>query len=558
MAEVKSYRPVGHVDEVLESDGGSAGGGPSGPRLGVVGWLRWMWRQLTSMRVALLLLLLLAVAALPGTFFPQRPQAPEEVSAYAVENPGTYPWLDRFGFFDVYASPWFSAIYLLLFVSLIGCIIPRAAVHIRALRTPPPKAPRRFTRFPVRAEGVVATSPEKASAAVVAGLRGYRVRTETERTGATAISAERGYARETGNIVFHLALVGVLVSVALGSLVHYRGQAIVVEGRSFANSQVHYDSFDAGAWFSPESLEPFRFTLDRFDSEFDELGQARDFTAHVTVTDPDGASSVETIKVNHPLGLGGASVYLQGNGYAPQITVTDGAGEIAFSGPVPFLPQDTFYASRGVVKVPDVSEGLDQLGFNGWFLPTGELLADGEIAVSTDPNPNDPVLVLEMWTGDLGLDAGVPQNVYQLDTDGLEQVMDPDDASQPYRVVLRPGESLTLPDGQGEIAFGELPRFVALDLRYDPTVGWVLVFALLALGGLAASLFLPRRRIWVRLEPGGKGSGGSAVDASNTVVSAAALARGDDPGLRRELGRVLAKLDVPPPPASGSEEEGDA
>ncbi len=100
--------------------------------LGVVGWLRWTWRQLTSMRVALLLLMLLAVAAVPGSVLPQRPQDPARVAEYLADHPDLGPWLDRVGAFDVYASVWFSAIYLLLFVSLVGCIVPRT-----------PRAPRR-------------------------------------------------------------------------------------------------------------------------------------------------------------------------------------------------------------------------------------------------------------------------------------------------------------------------------------------------------------------------------------------------------------------------------
>ena len=43
---------------------------PTLPRLGPLGWARWAWRQLTSMRTALFLLLLLAIAALPGSIWP--------------------------------------------------------------------------------------------------------------------------------------------------------------------------------------------------------------------------------------------------------------------------------------------------------------------------------------------------------------------------------------------------------------------------------------------------------------------------------------------------------
>src|SRR6266487_1595780 len=86
---------------------------------------RRSWRQLTSMRTALILLFLLAVAAVPGSVLPQRNVSAEKVTAWFGTHPRLAPLLDRLGGFDVFASPWFSAIYLLLFVSLVGCLVPR-------------------------------------------------------------------------------------------------------------------------------------------------------------------------------------------------------------------------------------------------------------------------------------------------------------------------------------------------------------------------------------------------------------------------------------------------
>ena len=86
----------------------------------------------------------------------------------------------------------------------------------------------------------------------------------------------------------------VVVAVALGQLLHYRGQAIVTEDRGFANAVVDYDTFENGAWFRPSSLVPFSMTLDQFEAEFAAdsvaFAQSRDFTAFVTVRDPDGWS----------------------------------------------------------------------------------------------------------------------------------------------------------------------------------------------------------------------------------------------------------------------------
>ena len=504
---------------------------PTLPRLGLVGTLRWAWRQLTSMRVALMLLMLLAVVAVPGSLLPQRPVDPTGVARYLAENPGTGQWLDRLGMFDVYASVWFSAVYLLLFGSLVGCIVPRVGSHARELRARPPRVPSRLERFEVRDQLVTDADPELVLAAAQRALVGrrrrlprFRVDAATETSGARTLSAQRGYLRESGNLVFHLALLGILVSVATGHLLHYRGQALVIEGQGFANAVTAYDTFESGAAFGPESLVPFTLRLDSFTAEFTADGLPRDFDAQVSVRLP-GAEAAEpaTIRVNHPLRIGGANVYLQGNGYAPQVVVRDSAGQVAFAGAVPFLPQDVQYTSRGVIKVPDVSAG-DQIGIVGYLLPTALVTEAG--AASVHPQPGNPLLVLTLWRGDLGLDAGVPQNVYELDTDDLEQVLEADGTPTTFFVEL--GQTVELPGELGTLTWEGLPRFVALDLRHDPALGAILGFALAAVAGLTVSLFTPRRRVWLRVR----------TEGGRTSVAAAALAKGNDAGLVGELERV--------------------
>ena len=215
--------------------------------IGAQGYLRWFWRQLTSMRVALILLLLLAVAAIPGSLLPQRGADPNGVLQYEADHPKLFPVLDAFPIqaFDVYSSVWFSAIYLLLFISLIGCVLPRITHHWRALRGTPPRTPARLARMAGYSEQFIsnpqATAADReafAEGAVEQArdlLRRQRYRVQVQRTTSRrgqleiSASAERGYLRETGNLVFHLALVGVLVSVALGGLFSFNGQKVLVE-----------------------------------------------------------------------------------------------------------------------------------------------------------------------------------------------------------------------------------------------------------------------------------------------------------------------------------------
>src|SRR3954471_15184531 len=119
------------------------------PGQGFARLLRNGWRQLTSMRTALLLLTLLALAAIPGTLLPQRGLNPVKVDTFLTNHPRLGPLLDQLSMFDVFAAPWFAAIYLLLFISLVGCLIPRIRLHARALRKAPPATPRHLDRLSV-------------------------------------------------------------------------------------------------------------------------------------------------------------------------------------------------------------------------------------------------------------------------------------------------------------------------------------------------------------------------------------------------------------------------
>ena len=508
-----------------------AGTGPQG--LGLVGWVRWTWRQLTSMRTALLLLLLLAVAAVPGSVIPQRGIDEVAVSDYIEANPVSAPWLDRLGMFDVYASPWFSAIYLLLFTSLVGCVLPRTRAHWRALRTPPPRTPRHLGRLPEhRTAEVDGADADAVLAAARSVLRGSRYRVVDG--GGASVSAQRGELRETGNLLFHLALVGVLVSVAVGGLVGYRGQALVPEGKAFANSLTSYGSFDAGPMADPADLPPFRFTLESLRVEFEEqatgnqFAAPRDFEAELDVVAAPGEEPVtRPLRVNEPLRAGGASVYLAGNGYAPRFVVRDATGEVVFDDQVPFLPQDAFYTSTGVVKVPDAAG--DQIGLVGQLYPTYVLTEQGPTSVF--PDARDPAVLFTAFTGDLGLDGGEPQNAYVLETEAMTQLQG--EGGEPFRAALRPGQSVELPDGAGTVTLESVDRYVGVTIRHDPARGAALVFALLAIAGLMASLFVPRRRVWVRASDGAPG---------RVRLEVGALARSEDHGLGAEADRVLAEV----------------
>ena len=473
---------------------------------------RWMWRQLTSMRTALLLLLLLALVAIPGSVLPQTSVNARAVEAYRLNNPELAVWLDRLGFFNAYTSVWFSAVYLLLLVSLLGCIVPRTASYARAFRARPPKAPANFGRLPA-SDIRVGEVPEVAGAVERARAALGRARVDAvERDGAIELSAESGQLRELGNLLFHIAVVGVLIGVAVGSLFGYRGAAVVTEGDSFSNVLTQYDDFASGALFDREALPPFAFNLNAVDARFQltgpQRGAPRSFAARGTWSAGIGGQEAQRfdIRVNHPLQIGRTSVYLVGQGYAPVFRVTDAKGDVVFEDTVPFLPADGTYTSTGVVKVPDARP--TGLGFQGFFLPTAVSTGKDDAPVSAFPAAANPYVGLFVFRGDLGLDAGRPQSVFMLDKARLKQVKNRD--GTPFRVSLTPGQVADLPGG-GSIEFVELRQFARLQISSAPFAWLPLGATILGVAGLVLSLLVRPRRTWVRV--------------SRTVIEVAALDR---------------------------------
>ncbi len=517
---------------------------------------RWAWRQLTSMRVALFLLFLLAVSAVPGSIVPQREANPLAAADWAERNPDLAVWAERLGLFDVYSTPWFSSVYLLLMISLVGCIIPRIGTHWRALRTRPPAPPSLLTRMPGHRETTVAGTPEQVLAAAERALRARRFRVDRvtdsrARPGTsagTAVAAERGYLKETGNLLFHLSLVLLLVSVALGGLFGYRGSVLVVEGDGFANSPIQYDGLTAGARFDARNLPPFALTVDEFVMEFEPdgpaMGSPSEFEAEVTLEAFPGAPAEQrTVRVNSPLSIDGTLVHLLNPGYAPQVTVRDADGEIVYRQAVPFLPQDQMFTSTGVVKVPRGDE--PDLGVQGIFLPTGVIGQNGPESVF--PGLANPVLVITAWQGDLGLDDGVTQSVYRLDTTDMTQLQVD---GEPFRAALGVGEVVELPDGLGTISLDGVSTWVNLQVSRNAGKEVALVGAALAILGLMPTLFVRRRRVWVRVRSSATDEPLPSVAASAsppaTVAAVAGLDRvasGDAGELDDELAAIAADIE---------------
>ncbi|WP_077090375.1 cytochrome c biogenesis protein ResB [Mycobacterium rhizamassiliense] len=512
------------------------------------------------MGTALVLLCLLALGAIPGALLPQRSLNAGKVGEYLAAHPTIGPWLDRVQAFDVFSSFWFTAIYVLLFVSLVGCLTPRMIEHARSLRATPVPAPRNLSRLPKHASSeldLVDDADLNAVANTIAGrLHGWRTAIRhdeaTEAASETVeVSAEKGYLREFGNIVFHFSLLGLLVAVAVGKLFGYEGNVIVIadSGPGFCSaSPAAFDSFRAGNTVDGTSLRPICVRVNDFQAHYLPSGQATSFAADIDYQAGRDLSANNwrpyRLEVNHPLRVGGDRIYLQGHGYAPTFTVTfpDGQQRTSTVQWRPDNPQTLL--SSGVARIdppagsyPNAAERRNhEIAIQGLLAPTAQL--DGALLSSRFPALNAPAVAVDIYRGDTGLDTGRPQSLFTLDPRLIEQGR----LVKEKRVNLRAGQGVRIDQGPAAgtvVRFDGAVPFVNLQVSHDPGQVWVLVFAITMMGGLLVSLLVRRRRVWVRLTPVTERAG----KAPGTVsVELGGLARTDNSGWGDEFEKLTERL----------------
>ncbi|MDQ4004694.1 MAG: cytochrome c biogenesis protein ResB [Actinomycetota bacterium] len=439
-------------------------------------------RTLRSMRTALILLLVVAVASVLGSLVPQIGVDRRAVIDVFVEHPLRARIYQALGLFDVYGSLWFTFIYSLLLVSLASCLVPRTRARWRE-RARRPQAVRELEGMRHFAEGVFPMAPEPALDRARRVLRRRRFRVTAADPG---LAAEKGAARESGSLLFHWSLFLILIGAVYGKGFGFSGQATVVEGETWTEAHASYDGPPVeGRFFSEDMHAGFRMRLERFEAAYHPNGIPRHFISEVSLLDEAGRVAESTsLGVNEPLSHQGVKIYQQGYGWAPVIEVR-GGGRVLASGPVVFItrtPNDMRRPWQGVIKLPSLRP---QVGIQFSLFP------DPRAGVTGQPmlHALDPFLSYTVWEGDLRLSSA--QSVFELDRAGLRRI----DSGG-----VGIGESAELPGGL-TVTFTNILRYSQFLVKRDPGTGIMLLAALLIVAGLIPALSSSRRRVWVRAIP---------------------------------------------------------
>jgi cytochrome c biogenesis protein len=490
-------------------------------RPGLGDTLRQAWREYRSMRTALVLLVVLAAASILGSLFPQEGISPQRVDQYFADHPALAPVLERLGLFDVFGSAWYMAIYLALLGALVACLVPRTRALYRVLRSRPPRGGD-LARYHTRATFSTPAPPEEAMDAARRVLRRHRYRL-ADHDG--QLAGEKGYLREAASMLFHVSLLVLLVGLAYGKGYGYRGQAAIVEGETWANARVGYDSFSPGRFFGADDLAPFQLRLDSFTNSFHPNNTPREFASRLSALDLDGRQlQVQRVAPNRPMTVDGVRIFQSDYGYVPVVKVTDAKGrELLAPQEVLTLRDPATEWSTGAVKVTNATPqvGLELTMFTGLVTAPD---CPGGAPFCNDPRLIRPVLVVLAYQGDL--QANRAQSVFTLDRSKLEPLGD-------RPVLLVPGQSRKLANGM-TVSFTGLKQYSVLTLARDPGVPVVAVAAALLLAGLIPSLYVTRRRVWVRAATDGAGG---------TRVELAGLALQGKAAFEAELARLAEQVE---------------
>lgn len=514
---------------------------------------RAAWKRLRRMSTALGLLFSMAAASIVATIVPQAPVArPETIAAWrsGAEGPGRAiaRGFDGLGLFDVFGSWWFMALLVLLFTSLTGCLIPRYRAFARVARKPP-AAGRNLERLSHRTVVLTQASPPDALAVAERLLRRRRFRrrrleADASPTSTPQLAAERGHWREGGSLVFHTAFYVLLVGIVVGQLGGFTGFVSVVEGGTFVtDAPVTYDSAEPGRLYDPFARPGFSVRLDDFaDTYHDDAARTpADYVSSITITDADGSTRTDRVRVNQPVSHGGLKLYQTDFGMAPQVVLRDaGTGQELFRQAITltaggpggsWLGRTKVWAGGEYTDESGETRAVPQMGLDVLLYPDAGLAADGRTPVSVSPETANPIFVADLYLGELGFDQAVSPS--QLTWEPRQRA---------DSVALAQGETADLLDGLFTLTFEGVDRWSGFQVSHAPGRGVLLTAAALVLIGLVPSLYAYRRRVWVTARP--------VQEGTEVVLAGVALQRGPvfDTEFTALSGDLRSALDAPPPP----------
>ena len=402
-----------------------------------------LWDSLSSVRLTISLLIILAVASIFGTVIPQNGTPEEYLRIYKYS---TYKILRILGFLDMYHAGWFIFLLALLSLNLIVCSLrrwPSVRRVLTAAEIKPEegqwKAVPQGRRFTLRA-GLTDSASR-----IQEGLSRVFARPRVlEEEDGRYLFAEKGRFSRLGFYCIHLSILVILAGALIGSFYGFRGYINIVEGETADRVSLRSGQ--------PERPLGFRIRLDQFTVSFYPTGAPQEFKSKVTILEGDKAVLTEPILVNHPLTYKGISFY-----------------------------QSSYGVDSVERAVLEVVERASRRGFTLSVRP----------GMKTEIAGTRYSLLLNRFLPDLQGMGPAFQAVLFEDGRPAENLV----------ILQGPSDSLPQPPGRFQFRIRELqPRYYSgLQATRDPGVWLVWLGCFLMMAGFYMAFFMSHRRVWVRL-----------------------------------------------------------
>jgi cytochrome c biogenesis protein ResB len=526
--------------------------------------LRPLWRLLTSVRFAVFFIGALAFFGLLGVLIPQVPEA------MRGNGPAINVWLDtqrghfgpftdtmyRLGLFEVFHAKWFLFALGFLVVNVTVCTFNRWSPTFRNVFHPPVHVPESFYDNAHNRALLPAVAPSALKAAL--HRMRFRLRAD-ERDGATYVFADRYPWAQLATFVSHLALI---IFIAGGLVTWFTG----FEADVFAGTGTTAPVF---AVSNPNQLQ---VRIDDAIGRFGAQGNALDFRTRLTIFKNGQQVASGTTTVNDPFKYGGYRFHqvayfadgaelkirdlatgntvfhetfpLEDTTPAPTVTITDASGAVLLSRTLP--PNDFLeVASGGLVTVPGSDRvlwiGLTAQDGRTWQLaaydPRGQS-TDGQLRVGIGQTGTISGLVVR-FDGVRSVPSAVGLGVPGSDQPALAQLAASPDGAPSLLLTgkdrpaidLAPGQPVT--SGGYEFTFVGQRAFAGIAVKRDSGAWFIWVATAMLLIGLALTFYVPRRRLWIRL------------DGSGTHIAALAEKSG---GFESDMRALARRMNVPVPP----------
>ena len=427
--------------------------------------MRSAWKFFSSVKLAIVLIILLTLASILGTLVPQGRSAAE----YAARYGGLSGLITGLRLTGLYQSPWYLALLLLFAANIVVCTVSRFRPKWRRAFRHVPDADAK-TMAPMRASARFRLPPPLAAARdKVAGplkARHYRL-DGSAHDGKAVILARKRRLGWFGSDIAHLGLLVILAGGFTSGLGGRRADLALSEGQT---ADVPHAAF--------------KVRLDKFETEYYPGGAVKDWKSTVTVVEAGAPVLTRVVEVNEPLTYRGVSFYQQSFGWdwsaARLVLDLRKPGDPAFSRAVALK-----VGERAAVDDPDVTHVAVRR-----FVPDF-VIGEANRVQSRSDRPNNPAALVEAWKGEERVFAGWIFAKFP-------------DFGQGHGTGVMPGKKPDAKAGAPKLAvvlkdYAAAPYSV-LEAAEDPGANLIWLGCILVTAGFFLAFYWPPREIRVDLE----------------------------------------------------------